>query len=399
MLGARLASPFSKKVSLFVSGRKGLLENISQQIGGEKGIIWFHCPSVGEFEQARPVIERYKTRGGECKILLTFFSSSGYELRKNYQYADWVFYLPMDSPRRSAKFLDIVKPQMAIFTKYDYWYFYLTELKRRGIPTYIISAIFREEQPFFKCWGTIWRRMLRCFTTIYVQNEESESLLKWQDVNNVVVAGDTRFDRVQDIVSGASDSNPIVESFVEGKRVIVAGSTWEEDERRLLEAIKANKSALVLAPHEVYPEHIAVVEKIFSDYRVVRYTQNPSPDELKMADILIIDCIGLLSSLYKYGMFAYIGGGFGAGIHNILEAATYGKGVVFGPKYGKFQEAKDLISLGGAISYSSADELEGIFNLWINDPDELDRVSKISKNYVEEHQGASDKFLKNIFSL
>lgn len=399
MIGARLASPFSKKVSLFVSGRKGLLEKISRQIGGEKDIIWFHCPSVGEFEQARPVMERYKARGGEGKILLTFFSSSGYELRKNYQYADWVFYLPMDSPRRSAKFLDIVKPRMAIFTKYDYWYYYLTELKKREIPTYIISAIFREEQPFFKCWGTLWRRMLKCFTTIFVQNEESESLLKWQDIDNVIVAGDTRFDRVHDIVSGVSPSNSIVECFVEGRRAIVAGSTWEEDERRLLEAVKTNRVSLVLAPHEVNPEHLAGIEGIFSDYKVVRYTQNPSPDELKRADVLVIDCIGLLSSLYKYGMFAYIGGGFGAGIHNILEAATYGKGVVFGPKYGKFQEAKDLISLGGAISYSDVEELNAIFSLWVNDQEELSRVSKISKNYVEGHQGASDIFLKNVFSL
>ena len=216
-LGARVAAPFSKKISLFVSGRKNLLETIVSEVKGDGPIIWFHAPSVGEFEQARPIIERYRERGGRSKILLTFFSPSGYELRKNYQHADWVFYLPMDSPKNAESFLDAVNPQMAIFVKYDYWYFYLTQLKKREIPTYIVSAIFREEQPFFKSWGDLWRKMLGCFTTIYVQNQDSASLLLWQGVRNVVVAGDTRFDRVSDIVKGASVSNGIVESFVKGK--------------------------------------------------------------------------------------------------------------------------------------------------------------------------------------
>ena len=398
-LGARVAAPFSKKISLFVSGRKNLLETIASEVKGDGPIIWFHAPSVGEFEQARPIIERYRERGGRSKILLTFFSPSGYELRKNYQHADWVFYLPMDSPKNAESFLDAVNPQMAIFVKYDYWYFYLTQLKKREIPTYIVSAIFREEQPFFKSWGDLWRKMLGCFTTIYVQNQDSASLLLWQGVRNVVVAGDTRFDRVSDIVKGASVSNGIVESFVKGKRVMVAGSTWSEDEMRISSAVRGVDLKIILAPHEVYQDHLSQIEDIFSEYKVVRYTRNPSEEELRDADILVIDCIGLLSSLYGYGEFAYIGGGFGAGIHNILEAATYGKGVIFGPKYYKFQEAKDLIALGGAISYTSASELSSTLEEWLKSPQKLEEVSKISKKYVGEHQGASDIFVKDVFSL
>ena len=398
-LGARVAAPFSKKISLFVSGRKNLLETIASEVKGDGPIIWFHAPSVGEFEQARPIIERYRERGGRSKILLTFFSPSGYELRKNYQHADWVFYLPMDSPKNAESFLDAVNPQMAIFVKYDYWYFYLTQLKKREIPTYIVSAIFREEQPFFKSWGDLWRKMLGCFTTIYVQNQDSASLLLWQGVRNVVVAGDTRFDRVSDIVKGASVSNGIVESFVKGKRVMVAGSTWSEDEMRNSSAVRGVDLKIILAPHEVYQDHLSQIEDIFSEYKVVRYTRNPSEEELRDADILVIDCIGLLSSLYRYGEFAYIGGGFGAGIHNILEAATYGKGVIFGPKYYKFQEAKDLIALGGAISYTSASELSSTLEEWLKSPQKLEEVSKISKKYVGEHQGASDIFVKDVFSL
>lgn len=399
MLGAKIAAPFNKKISLFVMGRRDLFSRLEKEIGGSDPVIWFHCPSVGEFEQVRPVIERYRKRGGNEKILLTFFSPSGYELRKNYPLADWVFYLPMDSPRNASRFLDIVKPQMAIFTKYDYWYFYLTGLRKRGIPTYIISAIFREEQPFFKSWGGMWREMLRCFTTIFVQNEESKTLLLWQGVRNVVVAGDTRFDRVSDIVSGASSSNRIVESFVEGKRVLVAGSTWYEDEVRICEAIDGLGLSVVLAPHEVYPDHISRIEEVFHKYKVVRYSQNPSEEDLKGAQILVIDCIGLLSLLYKYGEFAYIGGGFGAGIHNILEAATYGRGVIFGPRYSKFQEACDLISLEGAVSYTTSGELRELFALWLNNSEKLAQVSEISGNYVKGHLGASEIFLKEVFSL
>ena len=399
MLGARLAAPFSRKVSLFVSGRKRILERIAESVKGVDGIIWVHCPSVGEFEQARPIIERYKDRGGNDKILLTFFSPSGYELRKNYKYADWVFYLPMDSPHNAEAFLDTVRPRMAIFAKYDFWYFYLTGLKRREIPAYIISAIFREEQPFFKSWGGMWRKMLMCFTTLYVQNDESASLLRWQGIDDVVVAGDSRFDRVHDIVACAAASNPVVEKFVEGKRVMVAGSTWEDDERRIVDALDELDLKLVLAPHEVYPEHIDKILGIFSKYKVVMYTQGPSEEELAQADVLVIDCIGLLSSLYRYGEFAYIGGGFGAGIHNILEAATYGKGVIFGPKYHKFQEAKDLLSLGSALTYSHSAELKMILRNWMEDPLLLEKVSNISKKYIEEHVGAADLFLKNTFSL
>ena len=399
MLGAKIAAPFNKKISLFVMGRRDLFSRLEKEIGGSGPVIWFHCPSVGEFEQARPVIERYRKRGGNERILLTFFSPSGYELRKNYPLADWVFYLPMDSPRNASRFLDIVKPQMAIFAKYDYWYYYLTGLRKRGIPTYIISAIFREEQPFFKSWGGMWREMLRCFTTIFVQNEESKTLLLWQGVRNVVVAGDTRFDRVSDIVSGVPSSNRIVESFVEGKRVLVAGSTWNEDEVRICEAIDGLGLSIVLAPHEVYPDHISRIEEIFHKYKVVRYSQNPSEEDLKGAQILVIDCIGLLSSLYKYGEFAYIGGGFGAGIHNILEAATYGRGVIFGPRYHKFQEACDLISLGGAVSYTTSGELRELFALWLNNSEKRAQVSEISGNYVKGHLGASEIFLKEVFSL
>lgn len=396
---ARVASPFSKKISLFVSGRKNLLSKIEESLSPEGGYIWFHCPSVGEFEQVRPIIQRYKERGGADKIIITFFSPSGYELRKNYEYADGVFYLPMDTPSNAKRFLDIVKPKIAVFAKYDYWYYYLTFLKQREIPTYIVSAIFRGNQPFFKRWGGLFREMLGCFTTLYLQNEESRVLLEGIGVRNVVVAGDSRFDRVNDIVCGASKDNQIVSTFAEGKRCFVAGSTWEEDEKNIADVLEKSSFSLILAPHEVYPDHISAIKRIFSRYDVVSYSDNPSLEQLKKGRVLIVDCIGLLSSLYKYGEFAYIGGGFGAGIHNILEAATYGKGVIFGPNHNKFQEAKDLLALKGAITYKESSELYDVIAGWESDIRSLENVSKISKKYVQQHIGASDIFLKEVFSL
>lgn len=391
---------------MFISGRKGLLRHIEQTILSENpsrsDIVWFHCPSVGEFEQARPLIERLReSSGDDFKILLTFFSPSGYELRKNYNLVDWVFYLPFDSPRRSSKFLEIVNPKVAFFVKYDFWYYYLSILKKKNVPTYIISAIFRKGQPFFMWWGTLWREMINCFTTIFVQNEESKILLSQIGVTNVEIVGDTRFDRVYRVVQ-QSEENDVVKEFSKGKRCVVAGSTWPMDEIKLFKLLKETDLSLIIAPHEVYKNKIDEIVSMFEEYSPICYSNlilssTISVTQMMNSKVLIIDTIGILSSLYRYGDFAYIGGGFGVGIHNTLEAVTYGKGVVFGPNYLKFQEAKDLISLGCAHSFEDEDELVLLAQRWISSPEILKEISIKSKNYISQGVGATEKIYNSVF--
>ena len=390
-----------------MSGRKGLLDTVEEKMkqSGGRPVVWFHSSSVGEFEQARPLIERLRKESPGKFIVITFFSPSGYELRRNFKSADAVFYLPMDTPRNVRRFLNAVNPSTAIFVKYEFWYNYLLGLRRRGTPTYIISAIFRRNQVFFRWYGSFMRKALRAYTTLFVQNEESRRLLAGLGIENVVIAGDTRFDRVQAICRNNDVHNEVVEAFVGDSRTWVAGSTWDEDEYMISKAMSGVRGfKLILVPHEVHETHINRILNTFSGYTVLRYTecagrsQNEYRGLAADAEVLVIDIVGILSKIYKYGSFAYIGGGFSSsGIHNILEAAIYGCPVMFGPHYDKFQEAKDLITLGGAFSVSSAPELSALLEKWLLDPGTVEKPSLVCTQYVESHLGASDTIMDRIF--
>ena len=393
------ASLFNHKAKLFKEGRKDILKNIAGKIDHTHPIIWFHCSSVGEFEQARPLIEWYKENKPEYKVFLTFFSPSGYEMRKNYPLADWIFYLPVDTASNAAGFLDIVKPQKAVFIKYEFWYNYLNQLGKRGIKTYIVSAIFRPDQVFFKPWGGLFRKMLRSFSALFVQDELSKELLATAGISeNVTVCGDTRFDRVNQITA-ASKEFPAIATFSQDSFTILAGSTWPPDEEILAASAKNfSKVKLVIAPHEIHKEHISKIMETFKGYKVIKFSElTPDSDEqLRQANVLLIDCMGILSSIYRYGDFAYIGGGFGVGIHNILEAATYGIPVVFGPKYQKFKEAKDLIARAGAVSVRGQEEFYAQLDKMVKTRSVVEQRGKVCLDYVKENLGATEKIVNII---
>lgn len=404
-----LVGCFNAKAAKFHEGRKGLLSSIAEKVNGSSPVIWFHCSSVGEFEQARPIIEWYRKQGSGYKILVTFFSPSGYELRKNYPEADWVFYLPVDTLSNVKQFLDIVKPVKAIFIKYEFWYNYLHELKKRGVETYLVSAIFRSSQPFFKWYGGFFKSMLECFTVMFVQDEQSAALLAGAGFkDNVFIAGDTRFDRVYEITRN-SRKFPIIEKFTSDSTVLIAGSTWQPDEKIIAQVLKNfSKIKLVIAPHETDKARIDEVEKTFSDYKCVRFswfdekmhrTLDEVYEKIEKSDVLIIDCIGILSSLYRYGNMAYIGGGFGVGIHNILEAATYGIPVMFGPNYKKFKEAVDLVKCGGALHLMDEKGLYSIIGNFAKHPESFESMGEICTSYVKSNLGATEMIVKSIEKL
>ena len=345
------ASLFNKKARLWVQGRKNIFENLRIDIGNQKNIVWFHAASLGEFEQGRPVLEGFKKKFPEYKILLTFFSPSGYEIRKNYKEADFVYYLPLDLNKYVDQFLSIVQPKFVFFIKYEFWFNYLKKLNILQIPVFIISANFRKNQHFFKWYGGWFRNNLRNIEWFFVQNQNSKQLLNSIGINNATVSGDTRFDRVVEIASNPQKF-PLVEEFVRNNFILLAGSTWPEDEKMLtyLFSINIPNFKLIIAPHEIHEDHILQIEKIYSNHKTIRFSKADKA-EIANYNILIIDGMGFLSSLYQYCMLAYIGGGFGKGIHNILEAVTFGKPVVFGPKYQKFMEAVEMVKKGGAFTF------------------------------------------------
>lgn len=392
-----------KKAKLFVLGRKGLLEQIRKDVKTDSPVIWIHCSSVGEFEQARPIIEKYKESASSYKILLTFFSPSGYELRKNYPYADWVFYLPMDTRKNAREFLNIVKPVKVIFIKYEFWYNYLSEIRRRDIPLFIISVIFTEKQIFFRWYGAFFRRMLMSFTKLFVQDVKSKELLAGIGLtDNVEVVGDTRFDRVIELLNSSNDVDTVKE-FASSSITMIVGSSWEKDEENIVEILDdIPYCKIVIAPHEVECKQIERLELSLSKYGVVKYSelekQRSRRDEGHFAGfrVMIVDCIGILSTIYKYGDIAYVGGGFGSGIHNILEPAVYGLPVIIGPNYSKYKEAKDLIALGGVRSYCSIEELKQYLTLWLSDEESRRIASSIAEEYVKNNTGATPRILSQI---
>jgi len=376
-----------------LNGRKNIFDRLRAELQSQDSkIIWFHCSSLGEFEQGRPVIEKLKSQNPGFKFLLTFFSPSGYEIRKDYKGVDWVFYLPLDSKKNAKTFFDIVNLALAVFVKYDYWYYYLNECKKRKIPLLLISGIFRKEQPFFKWYGNLHRNMLNCFTHFFVQDKESLQLLQSINIKNATVAGDTRFDRVSEI---AENFTPIeaIEKFCSGLPVLVAGSTWSEDEKLIKDAT-ANFPDLkiIIAPHEIHKEHINQLKSFFPDAVLYSQLRVQSPEAI-ISDHLIIDNIGMLSKLYHYSTIAYVGGGFNKGIHNTIEAAVYGNPVLFGPNYKKFKEAIGLIENGGGICITSSNELSTILQKFISDKTALGLSGKNSFDFVKQNKGATEKIL------
>ncbi|MCI6876624.1 MAG: glycosyltransferase N-terminal domain-containing protein [Parabacteroides sp.] len=394
-------APFHRKARLMRAGQARTLDLLRERIDRKAKYIWFHAASLGEFEQGRPLMERIRAEHPEYKILLTFFSPSGYEVRKNYAGADVICYLPFDTPDRVHDFLDAAAPVMAFFIKYEFWGNYLETLKERGIPTYIISAIFRPDQLFFQWFGKAYRKMLFYFDHLFVQDERSRQLLAEYGITNVTVAGDTRFDRVLDIHRAAHDVAE-VEAMLQAKTgkepfTMVAGSTWPEDEEILLPYFQQHpEMKLVIAPHEIHEGHLKSIEsQLKRPY--LRLSQAAGKD-LAAYDCLIIDCFGLLSSIYRYGQVAYIGGGFGAGIHNTLEAAVYGIPVLFGPKYHKFKEAKDLIAAGGGFSIASAAEFTTRMDELLDDDAYRTQSGEAAGTFVSSHAGATELIFKHIFS-
>ena len=398
-LGIRIAALFGhEKARLMVNGWKVERGKWKEENG--KKVAWFHAASLGEFEQARPVLEEYKRRHPESRIVVTFFSPSGYEVRKNYTQADAVLYLPPDLPCSVRRFLDTYRPTVAFFVKYEFWFNYLCELRRRNIPTYIFSAIFRPGQYFFKPWGRWYLRQLRdSFRHLFVQNEESLRLLKAHGIEHCTIAGDTRFDRVHQIAL-AAEHNEVAEKFLQGhdSKVLVCGSTWPPDEALISELkIKNEELRIIIAPHVISEEHLKQIETLFPDS--VRYSEVESGKwkaESGERKVLIIDNIGLLSKLYRYADVAYIGGGFGVGIHNILEAVTFGKPVLFGPNYHKFQEAHDIIARGGGFSHTDAVSLERNLMPLLSDPDAYRRASQACTDYMNANLGSTDIILNTL---
>ncbi len=394
--GVWVASFGNDKAKKFIEGRKGVIEYISGKIDKNSQYVWVHAASLGEFEQGRPVIEQIKRLKPEYKIILTFFSPSGYEVRKNYEGADIVCYLPIDTSWGAKRFLDTVRPACAIFIKYEFWMNYIRGLKSRNIPTYIVSAIFREEQAFFKWYGGWYRKVLHCFNHLFVQNQTSLDLLALIGVNNASLTGDTRFDRVADIAAKSKEL-PIVSAFKQGKKVIVAGSSWPKDEDILCAYFNEHPEVkMILAPHEIHQSHLdSIVAKLKRPYVFYKETNE---EEAAQADCLIINCFGLLSSIYKYGEVAYIGGGFGVGIHNTLEAAVYGMPVVFGPNYHKFQEAVGLVERGAAYVVENSEQYNPLMDKMLSDGSSLLlTASEAAAAYVNENRGATTKIVEQIF--
>lgn len=398
-LGVRIAAVKNVKAKQMVAGWRRTFGRLAVAPVGKDKTAWFHASSLGEFEQARPVLEQFKREHPDFKICVTFFSPSGYEVRKDYPEADFVCYLPMDTPKNAKHFVNLLRPTVAFFVKYDYWFNYLEQLYLRSVPTYIFSSIFRPSQYFFKPYGKWYLQHLdRCFTHMFVQNEESRQLLERHGIKHVSIAGDTRFDRVQAIAQDAR-SFAEVEAFLAkhaGRKVLLAGSSWEPDEanlKRYFDA-KGQQLTMILAPHVIAESHIASIENLFGKANCIRYSQLGKQDT--DAKVLIIDNIGLLSSLYRYADVAYIGGGFGRGIHNTLEAIAFGKPVVFGPNYHKFQEAKDIIALGGGFAYSEYPALEQSLNHLLDNEVAYSKASEACAKYLADNLGSARKILDEV---
>ena len=393
-LGVFIYSLFNEKVRKMWRGEHESFRIIRERLDPNAKYIWFHAASLGEFEQGRPLIEQIRRDHPDYKILLTFFSPSGYEVRKDYKGADIVCYLPLDTVNNARRFLRTVRPVMAFFIKYEFWYNYLHVLKHRCVPTYSVSSIFRRDQIFFKWYGRDYARVLSCFTTFFVQNEESKLLLGTIGIKNAVVVGDTRFDRVLQIKE-ASKQLPLVEAFVSNaEHVFCAGSSWQPDEEIFIPYFNGRSDwKLIIAPHVIGEEHLAQMMQLLKGRRVTRYTQT-NPEEAAKADVLIIDCFGLLSSIYRYAQVSYVGGGFGAGIHNTLEAGVWGIPVIFGPNNKRFAEAQGLLKCKGGFEIKDVNDFTTLMVHLESESALLEKSGKAAADYVKSLSGATEKILK-----
>ena len=396
MIGVAIASLFNKKVKKMWAGERQAVKVLKEKVDPEARYIWFHAASLGEFEQGRPLIEHLRETHPEYKILLTFFSPSGYEVRKNYEGADIICYLPLDTIRNARRFLRAVKPVMAFFIKYEFWYNYLHILQHRGVPTYSVSSIFRPDQIFFQWYGRQYGRVLKCFTHFFVQNMESKALLAKLGITDVDVVGDTRFDRVLQIKE-ASKQLPIVEQFTaHAQKVFVAGSSWLPDEEIFIKYFDIHKDwKLIIAPHVISDEHLSQIFELLKGHRVVRYTE-ATEENVKDAEVLIIDCFGLLSSIYHYGTVSYVGGGFGVGIHNVLEAAVWDIPVVFGPNNKHFQEAQGLMLVQGGFEIKDYQSFRDLMMRFETDAFFLQNAGENAGAFVKSRAGATAKVMENV---
>jgi len=391
---AKLISPFNNRASLWVNGRRGWEGKIAEKIKPGDRVLWMHCASLGEFEQGRPVIEAVKKQMPELKIVLTFFSPSGYEIRKNYDRVDCISYLPSDTPSNAVRFTELINPEFVIFVKYEFWNNYISVLYKRNIPLYLISGIFRHDQHFFKWYGSFFRGMLRKFEKIYVQDQSSVDLLSGIGIESVSLAGDTRFDRVVEIASSVKNI-PQLNQFRQNEKLFLAGSSWRPDEEIIAEYINnfPTKMKWVFAPHEIDKSNIERLEKLFT-VKCVRFSE--FTEESTDVRVLIMDNMGMLSSAYRYAYIAAIGGGFGKGIHNILEPACWGIPVLFGPNHDKFREAVELKKSGGARSFADFGEFKQILDSWLNDEKLYSVSAETASKYVKENTGATQIILKEI---
>ena len=397
-LGVAIASRWNTKIRKMWRGEREAFGVLRGKVDPSARYLWFHAASLGEFEQGRPIIERLRKSHPEYKILLTFFSPSGYEVRKNYEGADIVCYLPLDTPLNVKRFFKCVRPEMAFFIKYEFWWNYMTYMKRNNIPVYSVSSIFRPSQVFFRWYGHNYRRVLDCVTKFFVQNEKSRELLAGLGLHNAAVTGDTRFDRVLEIKRSASEkaaAMPIVKAFAEGHKVFVAGSSWPPDEDIFIKYFNAHSDwKVVIAPHVIGEDHLQqILSKL--DRTAVRYTRT-TPEEAAKADCLIIDCFGLLSGIYSCAKVTYVGGGFGVGIHNVLEAAVWNVPVIFGPNNKRFQEAQELLAAKGGAEINGYDEFAKLMDRFDTDSEHLKLSSDAAGNYVRSKAGAADKVLADV---
>ncbi len=395
LLGVAVYSRFNEKVRKMWRGERDAFRVLREKVDPEARYVWFHAASLGEFEQGRPLMEQLRRDHPELKILLTFFSPSGYEVRKNYEGADIICYLPLDTIRNARRFLRLIRPEMAFFIKYEFWYNYLHILKHRGVPTYSVSSIFRDGQVFFRWYGRQYGRVLKCFTRFYVQNEKSRELLATIGITNVTVSGDTRFDRVLQIKEAAKVI-PEIEQLLGANhpKVFVAGSSWPPDEEIFIRYFKEHKDwKLIVAPHVIGEDHLQQIEKLLEGRKVVRLSKKQG---MENGEVLIIDCFGLLSSIYRYATVCYVGGGFGVSIHNTLEAAVWGRPVIFGPENKKFQEAQGLKACGGGFEIQGYDDFKQLMDRFDSDAASLTAAGEKAGAYVESLTGATGIILADV---
>ena len=401
LFGVAIYSRFNEKVRKMWRGEREAFKILREKVDPSAQYVWFHAASLGEFEQGRPLMEQLRHDHPEYKILLTFFSPSGYEVRKNYEGADIITYLPLDTITNARRFLRTIRPVMAFFIKYEFWYNYLHILKHRHIPVYSVSSIFRPDQVFFKWYGHQYGRVLKCFTHFFVQNEVSRELLAKIGITDVTITGDTRFDRVLQIKEAAKQL-PVVEAFLDEKsKVFVAGSSWPPDEDIFIRYFNEHRDwKLIIAPHVIGEDHLQQIEQKLAGWHVERYTNLTtllSSGRGAGGEALIINCFGLLSSIYRYADVTYVGGGFGVSIHNTVEAAVWGKPVIFGPENHKFQEAQELKQCGGGLEISNYEDFARIMDRFNSDAEALQQSGQAAGNYVKRRSGATPTILDFIF--